>query len=303
MKLRKTVLALSTLIVLLLAACGPAASSGGAAAAGPCSKAEIKQTNGKPDLGGCTLRIAVENAYQPFNFIDTSTNKPKGYDYDIFAEICKRINCQTEFIATTWDSMVAVMGGNGKADTFDVGADGITITEERAKNVDFSEPYITSQESLLVRKDENRFSTPNDLKTMTDLKIGTQLGTTNYDAAVALVGKDRVVAFDQFGPAVQALINGDVDAVIIDNVAGMGYVGVSAEKLKLLKLPIHTEELGFMFNKGSSLVAPVNAALDAIKADGTIDTIYKKWFVDYVPAGSATLTDTTTVTATSTVTQ
>src|SRR4051795_12591595 len=107
MKLRKIVLALSTLIVLLLAACGPAASSGGAAAAGPCSKAEIKQANGKFDLGGCTLRIAVENAYQPFNFIDTKTGKAQGYDYDIFAAICKNINCQTEFVETTWDSMVA----------------------------------------------------------------------------------------------------------------------------------------------------------------------------------------------------
>jgi polar amino acid transport system substrate-binding protein len=199
--------------------------------------------------------------------------------------------------------MVAIMGGNGKADAFDVGADGITITEERAKNVDFSDPYITSQESLLVRKEENRFSTPDDLKAMTDLKVGTQLGTTNYDAAVDLVGKDRVVAFDQFGPAVQALINGDVDAVIIDNVAGMGYVGVNAEKLKLLPLPVHTEELGFMFNKGSNLVAPVNAGLAAIKSDGTLDSLYKKWFVDYVPESSATLTDTTTVTTTSTVTQ
>src|SRR5690349_14212070 len=145
MILRKTLLAASALIVLLLAACGSAASGGGSAAAGsgPCSKAEIKQADGKYDLGGCTLRIAEENAYQPFNFIDTKTNKAQGYDYDIFAAICKTINCQTEFVETTWDSMVAIMGGNGKADAFDVGADGITITPERAKNVDFSAPYIT----------------------------------------------------------------------------------------------------------------------------------------------------------------
>jgi len=297
MNLRKTVLALGTLIVLLLAGCQPAATSApGTVASGPCSKAEIKEAGGKPDLGGCTLRVAVENAYQPFNFIDTSTGKAQGYDYDIFNEICKRINCKTEFVETTWDSMVAVMGGSGAADTYDVGADGITITEERAKNVDFSQPYITSQESLLVRKDEDRFSTPDDLKAMTELKLGTQLGTTNYDAAVALVGADRVVAFDQFGPAVQALINGDVDAVVIDNVAGLGYVGVNGDKVKLLDLPVQSEELGFMFNKGSALVAPINAGLDAIKADGTLDTLYTKWFVDYNPTESAPITTTETVT-------
>ena len=70
---------------------------------------------------------------QPFNFIDTETGEAIGYDYDIFAEICQRINCQPDFVETSWDAMVAVMGGEGSFDTFDVGADGITITEERAQ--------------------------------------------------------------------------------------------------------------------------------------------------------------------------
>src|SRR4051812_19773244 len=98
MKVRKSILAFGTLILLLLAACQPAAPAAGttpaagateataapAEAGGPCSEAQIKETNGLPDLGGCTLRIAVENAYQPFNFIDTASGKAQGYDYDIF---------------------------------------------------------------------------------------------------------------------------------------------------------------------------------------------------------------------------
>jgi polar amino acid transport system substrate-binding protein len=291
MKLRSSVIPFVLLIALLaMVACQPVAptsatpgttsgeSAGSTTAGGPCSEATITETDGKPDLNGCTLRIAVENAYQPFNFIDTATGDAVGYDYDIFNEICTRINCQPEFVETSWDAMVAVMGGEGSADTFDVGADGITITEERAQNVDFSIPYITSAQVLLVRIDEDRFVEPSEFAADPELLIGTQIGTTNYDAAVELVGEDRVTAFDQFGPAVQALINGDIDAVMIDNVAGQGYVGVNADQLKLTGEPVRSEELGFIFGKGSPLVEPVNWGLEDMMADGTLDTLYAKWF-------------------------
>lgn len=284
MNLRNSLFALSTLIALLLAACqpvqSPGATTGSATAASvPCNEAEITETDGAPDLNGCVLRVAVENAYQPFNFIDTTTGEAVGYDYDIFNELCTRINCQPEYIETSWDAMVAVMGGEGSFDTFDVGADGITITEERAQNVDFSIPYITSSQVLLVRVDEDRFVEPEDFAADPNLIIGTQLGTTNYDAAIGLVGEDRVIAYDQFGPAVQALINGDVDAVMIDNVAGLGYVGVNADQLKITGKAVQSEELGFIFGKGSPLVEPVNWGLEQMQADGTLDTLYEKWFV------------------------
>ena len=216
------------IIALVLSACtavAPQTGAGGEQAGVPCNEAEVKQVDGKYDLGGCTLRIAVENAYQPFNYIDPDTSEAVGYDYDIFPEVCERINCTPEFIETSWDAMIAVMGGEGSFDTFDVGADGITITEERAQNVDFSIPYITSTQLLLVTIDEDRFTQPAEFAADPDLIIGTQIGTSNYDAAVELVGEDRIVAYDQFGTAVQALLNGDVDAVMIDNVAGIGYVG------------------------------------------------------------------------------
>jgi polar amino acid transport system substrate-binding protein len=277
---RSTLFTLSLLFVLLLAACQPVQPGGTTAAASvPCNEAEITETDGNPDLNGCILRIAVENAYQPFNFIDTTTGEAVGYDYDIFNELCTRINCQPEFVETSWDAMVAVMGGEGSFDTFDVGADGITITEERAQNVDFSIPYITSSQVLLVRVDEDRFTEPEEFAADPELLIGTQLGTTNYDAALALVGEDRVIAYDQFGPAVQALINGDVDAVMIDNVAGIGYVGVNADTVKITGEAVQSEELGFIFGKGSPLVEPINSGLEDMIADGTLDTLFEKWFV------------------------
>lgn len=283
MKVRTLFLtAIAALTLLILAACQPVPEAGTAGAAadtgGPCSEVTVTEVDGHPDLGGCELRIAVENAYQPFNYIDTESGEAVGYDYDIFNEICARINCTPDFTETSWDAMVAVMGGEGSFETFDVGADGITITEERAQNVDFSAPYITSSQVLLVRVDEDRFAEPDEFATDPELLIGTQLGTTNYDAAESLVGEDRIVAYDQFGTAVQALINGDVDAVMIDNVAGLGYVGVNADKLKITGEAVQSEELGFIFGQGSPLVEPIDWALNDMTEDGTLQTLFDAWF-------------------------
>lgn len=291
MKLRKLTFVISLIAVLALAACAPVAPGGtnAAPAAGdgatasnegkPCSQVEVTQTDGKFDLGGCNLRIAVENAYQPFNYIDPDSKEAVGYDYDVFAEICARSNCKTEFIETSWDAMVAIMGGSGAIETFDVAADGITITDERAQHVDFSIPYIRSEQMLLVRADESRFTSAEEFVANPELKIGTQIGTTNYDAAAEMLGsEDRIVAFDQFGPAVQALMAGDVDAVMIDNVSGLGYVGANPDKVKLTGDPIKVEELGFVFGKGSPLKQVVDGALEAMKSDGKLDELYNKWF-------------------------
>ena len=137
--------------------------------------------------------------------------------------------------------MVAVMSGEGEFATFDIGADGITITAERGEHVDFSIPYISTEQVLLIRLDEDRFVEPSEFAAMDELIIGTQLGTTNYYASVDLVGEDRIVAYDQFGTAVQALLSGDVDAVMIDSVAGMGYMGVNADQLKVTGAAVQNE--------------------------------------------------------------
>jgi hypothetical protein len=110
------------------------------------------------------------------------------------------------------------------------------------------------------------------------LLIGTQLGTTNYDKAVEIVGEPRVQAFDDFGLAVQALLAGDVDAVIIDETAGLGYQGVNADKLQLIGESLSSDQLGFIFPKGSELVEPVNAAIAAMREDGFLTELSTKYF-------------------------
>jgi phosphate/phosphite/phosphonate ABC transporter binding protein len=229
-----------------------------------------------PDLGGRTVGIAMENAYLPFNYIDLNTGEPAGWDYEAWDEICRRLNCVPDYIETRWDGMiVAVSEGQ-----FDAAADGITITEERAKIVDYSDGYINIEQRLMVRIDEDRFSTPEELQADPDLLVGTQVGTTNYIIAEELVGADRIQAFDQFDFAVQSLIAGDVDVVIMDETAGQGYVGVHTDKLTLVGPSLSSDQLGFIYPKGSDLVEPVNLALASMKADGFLEELAQKYFTD-----------------------
>lgn len=274
------------ILALLLAACGGnnAATSGDGAAetGGGETTTETEgetgseSTSGLPDLGGREVTITVENAYLPFNYIDPTTKEPAGWDYDAWREICKRLNCVPVFQESAWEGMIqAVADGQ-----FDVGADGVTITDDRAEVVDFSDGYIQIDQRILVRIDEERITSAEDLKSNSELRIGSQPGTTNYETAVELVGEGRVDAFEQFPFAVQALIDGSVHAVIMDETSGMGYVGVNSDQLKLVGESLSSDALGFIFPKGSDLVAPVNAALASMREDGTLDTLAEKYFSD-----------------------
>jgi polar amino acid transport system substrate-binding protein len=136
-----------------------------------------------------------------------------------------------------------------------------------------------------VRLDEDRFTEPEEFKADESLLLGTQTGTTNFQTAVDQIfdgdaNSPRLLGFETFGAAVQALINGEVDAVIIDETAGQGYVGVNADKLKVTGASMSSDQLGFIFPKGSDLVEPVNMALAEMQANGFLDQLAEKYFSD-----------------------
>jgi polar amino acid transport system substrate-binding protein len=235
-----------------------------------------------PDLGGKNVTVAIEDAYIPFNYVRLDNGKAEGWDYDALAEICKRLNCKPVFKEIAWDGMItAVSQGQ-----FDVAADGITITPDRAKVVDFSDGYMSVDQRVMVRID-SPLTSVKDIQADPKLKIATQKGTTNYEEAVKLFGESRVTGYDTFGDVVQALINKDVDAVVIDDTAGQGYVGVNADKIKLLPEKLVSQPLGFIFPKGSQLVAAVNGALASMRTDGTLAALQEKWF----PQGKKVIED------------
>jgi polar amino acid transport system substrate-binding protein len=270
---RLPVLSLVLTGLVALAACTPAATVAPTSAPAATVAPTTVAASTLPDLAGKQVTVAVEDAYIPFNYVRLDNGKAEGWDYDAIAEICKRVNCKPVFKEIAWDPMItAVSQGQ-----FDMAADGITITPERAKVVDFSQGYIQVDQRVMVRSDETRFTTVDQLKAGA-FKLGTQKGTTNYDQAVAMAGADRVTGYDDFGTVVQALINKDIDAVVIDDTAGQGYIGTNKDKIKLLDGKLISQDLGFIFPKGSALVPAVNAALDAMRADGTLDKLRVKWF-------------------------
>jgi len=224
-----------------------------------------------PDLGGKTITVAVENAYPPFNSIDQTTNKGVGWDYDTVAEICKRLNCKPEFKQAAWDGIFPAM----QAGEFDVLADGVTINDERKKIVDFSIPYVSVIQMLLVRADETL--TVDQMKADQTKIVGTQIGTTNEIVAKKNFPEARVKSFEDFGAAVLALLSGDVDGVVIDNVSAGGFMSQNEGKMKVDGVLNSDEQLGFVFPPKSDLRAAFDAALEAMKADGTLDALNLKW--------------------------
>ncbi len=234
-----------------------------------------------PDLGGREVVIVTENAYPPLQFVDAS-GAAIGWEYDATVEIAKRLNFTIAIQNSSWDAMIpSVSEGQ-----YDMGMTGITITDERKGQVDFSDPYMRSEMFMLVRADEARFTDGPSFSAFADGLVGAQAGTTPFYVAVynMLDGDEanpRIKLFETFGATVQALKSGDVDVVLTDGTAGAGYVAAEPEALKLVGEAMGSEDFGFIFPKGSDLVAPINAAIASMKEDGTIDALNKKWFLDY----------------------
>ncbi len=251
---------------MMLAACGPSEP-----------KVEGCLGTGKDalvDLECREITVAIENAYLPFNYIEIETGEPGGWDYDAWNEICTRLHCKPVYTEAAWEGMIQAVGDG----QFDAAADGITITDDRAEVVDFSTGYINIEQRLLVRLDETRIESIDDIVNDESLVLGTQTGTTNYETAAKFLPENRIQAFEQFPFAVQALIAGDVDAVIIDEVAGQGYLGENADTLKLVGPSMSSDQLAFIFPKGSDLVDPVNQAINAMKADGFLEELNTHYF-------------------------
>lgn len=235
-----------------------------------------------PNLDGRKVVVVTENAYPPLQFVDPKSGKQIGWEYDAMNEIAKRLNFAVEYQNTSWDAMIQAVSDK----QYDIGMTGITINDERKAKVDFSDPYMRNEQFMLVRGDESRFTDAKSFGAFKDGLVGAQPGTSPFYTAVyaLLDGNEqnpRIKLFETFGATVQALKTGDVDVVLTDSTAGKGYVAASDGKLKLIGGPLGTEDFGFIFAKGSDLVAPVNAAIAALKADGTIEALNKKWFLDY----------------------
>ena len=260
----------SLLLIFILAMVAAACST----TAVPCDEVEITTgDNGLPDLDGCEFTFAVENAYLPFNYIDAETGEAMGWDYDVFNYMGELMNFTPVYVPTAWDGMIQATADG----QFMIAGDGITITAERDEIVDFSDGYINLAQRVLVAVSNTEITSIEDLKSG-DYIVATQKGTTNYDFAVNALGEDKVKAFDDFNFAIQAVISGDADASIIDETAGLGYMGANKGDVKLVGGDLTSEQLGFAFPNGSPLVDVVNQGLAEMVANGKLDEINAKFF-------------------------
>ena len=277
---------ISLLVIVVIAGALVISACGASQEAAPEAGAEVTYVDGVPqygclgsaetaivDLECREVTVAVENAYLPFNYIVTETMQAEGWDYDVVTEICTRLHCTPVFEETVWETMIQQV----QEGQFDVGGDGITINDERDENGDFSIGYVNTVMRLLVNIGEDRFTSIEDIAANSDLIIGTQINTTNYETAIEYVPEERVQAFDTFPFANAALIAGDIDAVIMDEVVGLGYQGENADALELIGPAITSDELGFYFPEGSELVDPFNQALQSMMDDGSLNEFNLKY--------------------------
>ena len=163
------------------------------------------------------------------------------------------------------------------AGEYDMAADGIAFSPERAALVDFSDVYAVVWQRILTRRDENRFASADEF-VAGDYVFGVLAASTEYIAAVDLVGDGRVDRYESAEAAAAALVAGEVDAVIFDELAGYGYTGRHAEQTKVLPDIVTVENLGFIFPRGSELLEPFNRVLADMKSDGSLDAITDRWF-------------------------
>lgn len=219
------------------------------------------------------LIVGSDTAYPPFeNVVDGET---VGFDVDMVKAIGEKLGLEVEFKTYKFDALIT---GLQAGTEFDMVASAMTITDERKEKIDFSDPYINSNQSLAVAADSS-IATADDLKSGD--KIGVQSGTTGEIwAKENLTPKGIVVTpYDDILAAFGALSAADIVAVINDAPISQDVVKDPARKAKVVAEIETGEQYGFSFNKeNSALRDAVNGALKELKDDGTYVDIYTKWF-------------------------
>jgi polar amino acid transport system substrate-binding protein len=216
------------------------------------------------------IKVASDATYPPFEIIDESTKELSGFDIDLFKAIAKKAGFEVEFVNIGFDPLLAGMAQC----QYDAAISAITITDERKQNMTFSDPYFKAGQAITVGIKNDTIKTDADLK---GKSIGTQLGTTGDILAKKIEGA-TVKSYDTVDLAFQDLINGQVEAVVADNVPSEGFVGKNVDKIKVVGNLLTSEDYGIsVCKKNPDLLAKINKALAEVKADGVIDQLTTKY--------------------------
>ncbi len=269
MKLKKVItLAMAAVLgAALLTGCGSSSNDTQEAPAEGSTAAAVEST--VPTVTEGKLIMATNAYFPPYEYYEN--NEIVGIDAEIAEAIADKLGLEVEIQDMEFDSIITAVA-TGKAD---IGLAGMTVTPERAKNINFSDTYATGIQSVIVTEDS-------DIQSIDDLagkKIGVQLSTTGDIKASEQFGEENVEKFNKGNDAVMALSQGKIDAVIIDNQPALSYVASTAG-LKILDTQYAEEEYAACISKDNdALLEAVNGALAELKEDGTIQSILDKYIV------------------------
>ena len=258
---------------LALTACGGSASTASSAAASSvAASSEAASTSAAAaeltTVEAGKLTMATNATFPPYE-MTTDAGTIEGIDVDTAQAIAEKLGLELQIDDMDFDAALLSVQ-QGKAD---IAMAGITVTDERMAVMSFSDSYATGIQSVIVPEGSD-IASPDDLA---GKKIGTQRGTTGYIYCSDDFGEDAVVAYDNGLTAVQALNNGQVDAVVIDNAPAKEFVAANPG-LVLLDTSYAEEDYAIGMAKGNTaLEDAVNAALEELKADGTLQSIVDKY--------------------------
>jgi len=224
-------------------------------------------------LTGCgksadKLVMATNAAFPPYEYVDGESYA--GIDVEIAEKIAEELGMELQIEDVDFGAIIAGVQ-TGK---YDMGMAGMTVTDERKESVNFTQTYAVGVQSIIV-KEGSAITSVDDLSS--EIKIGVQQDTTGDIYASDDYGEDAVTRFKTGADAVQALITGKVDCVIIDNEPAKSYVA-SNEGLTILETAYCEEEYAICISKeNKDLLTAIDKALEKLKADGTIDSIVAKY--------------------------
>ena len=276
-----TALMLSSAMMLSLAACGGSAStdavsseavSSEAASSEAVSSEAVSTAEAAPaaltTVTAGKLTMSTNAAFPPYE-MTTDSGEFEGIDIDVAAAIAEKLGLELQVDDMDFDAAL-LAAQNGKSD---IVMAGVTVTDERLKVMDFSDTYAEGIQSIIVPEDSD-IASADDL---TGKAIGTQRGTTGYLYCTDDFGEENVIAYDDGLTAVQALNNGQVDAVVIDNAPAQEFVEANPG-LKILDTAYAQEDYAIGVAKGNTeLLNAINGALEELKADGTLQAIVDKY--------------------------
>ncbi|PZN09118.1 MAG: basic amino acid ABC transporter substrate-binding protein [Bacillota bacterium] len=269
-------------LLVLAAGCGGGGQPAGSSGSGGSASESGGEAGGDGQAGNGSLldeikqrgymTFATDGAYPPMEYADPGNPEQIiGFDIDLGKAIAEKLGVEHRVVVVDWDGLLAGL----QARQFDAVMSSMNITEDRKASADFV-PYVEMGQLIVVKK-----GNPKGIRSLEDLKgkrIAVQLETTNEELARTVEGAE-VVTFQSFPDALQEVANGRADATILDEPVAYYYVQTQPDQYEIVGDVLQPMPMGIAVPKGETeLVQALQQALDELKADGTYDQIYEKWF-------------------------